>query len=1044
MNNDEYKEIPDDSYDEGMNVEPLDPNPTPGNDFDSGMDVEPLDPNPIPDDNFDSDMNVEWQLPELKEIVILEVVSNEMELEDFEPSYMIKQKLANSKKYTQSLDFAVGNYVVETIVTDQNTGFIAVPAGSTEYFAFKSGQLNGYDEYDNKIGRLLKRYTLNEGIIDTSVNEDEVLLDYRNDYEIRNGGIVLDPDIVEEYDYIYAVTYSFKSSHSIDGKLIRITRTSLEGPDQMYIGSCNGIPVVFMDGLYLEHYDDKGTVYTYENENIVFSGDNVLDNMQIMVVSFPYVNTIVDDYGVESPVEYEISSKFLRERFEVYEEPVKGAIQVVDIPIDETTISYNDVIAAAPNLKDVIDDSGKYYVLRTGTQDVVIQGKATESLFNKDKFPNPLIFYNGLAGYTYAAFISDNPEDKADVHIDYENRTLTLYDFGPIIDSNGKSSIFAVSLGANNPMYYGVLEDGVLYNENIHADTPYLVIVDGIVMSPYNEDVTVEEGKITITDATVALDSECSIVQLTDPNDESILDDTDAVMCIYDDMFTPYTIPIVDPKAMNLSNAYDDCDSAVVMCGPGVLVDREALLRDYDPNDKFVGGQIIKKRLKTTTTEELYEWRMYTHTNEYVVLDPIENAALIGDCNNMVTYHVSDGTVMLNPVHIDDQPITVYAYTYTDSVDERLLRGQRLIPIDVPKHSDDKLNIYRTNRTHLYDVGVGALSTYINGVMVHHSEENTLDAKGDLFYINHQQSSSFIPFINRYREPELDNRFASQDMYNVLMAEGFTDDCTLDTEIEVINNGVKERCLVEKFFNSEHQLEQAKLLKKYILNDMKNNNLFYIIENVEHNEMASCRREWRAPRNDNGNLPNSYTTTMRMMPGIINVYVNGVLLEKDDYAIYDNNKVMIGFDLVGGQEILPKNKGDYKYPYRVLTDEGFKFIECENNDEVLIEVRDDLTVKKRTYRIKDVSYETHSFDIEDYEYPASLSSTKDVIKIYINGVLYDGDYTNIGGVITLLECDLEEDPLYKHLRMYPSAMEEYRSKYGEYIAHEDTITFEWR
>jgi hypothetical protein len=328
--------------------------------------------------------------------------------------------------------------------------------------------------------------------------------------------------------------------------------------------------------------------------------------------------------------------------------------------------------------------------------------------------------------------------------------------------------------------------------------------------------------------------------------------------------------------------------------------------------------------------------------------------------------------------------------------------------------------------------------------MVHHSEENTLDAKGDLFYINHQQSSSFIPFINRYREPELDNRFASQDMYNVLMAEGFTDDCTLDTEIEVINNGVKERCLVGKFFNSEHQLEQAKLLKKYILNDMKNNNLFYIIENVEHNEMASCRREWRAPRNDNGNLPNSYTTTMRMMPGIINVYVNGVLLEKDDYAIYDNNKVMIGFDLVGGQEILPKNKGDYKYPYRVLTDEGFKFIECENNDEVLIEVRDDLTVKKRTYRIKDVSYETHSFDIEDYEYPASLSSTKDVIKIYINGVLYDGDYTNIGGVITLLECDLEEDPLYKHLRMYPSAMEEYRSKYGEYIAHEDTITFEWR
>jgi hypothetical protein len=28
--------------------------------------------------------------------------------------------------------------------------------------------------------------------------------------------------------------------------------------------------------------------------------------------------------------------------------------------------------------------------------------------------------------------------------------------------------------------------------------------------------------------------------------------------------------------------------------------------------------------------------------------------------------------------------------------------------------------------------------------------------------------------------------------------------------------------------------------------------------------------------------------------------------------------------------------------------------------------------------------------------------------------------------------------------MNPSAMREYEEKYGEYIKHEDTITFEWR
>ena len=218
----------------------------------------------------------------------------------------------------------------------------------------------------------------------------------------------------------------------------------------------------------------------------------------------------------------------------------------------------------------------------------------------------------------------------------------------------------------------------------------------------------------------------------------------------------------------------------------------------------------------------------------------------------------------------------------------------------------------------------------------------------------------------------------------------------------------------------------------------------YIIENTEYNEASSCRRQWVMDKNDNGNLPNSYTSSIRMMPGIINVYVNGVLLEKDDYAVFDNNKIMIGFDLVGGQEILPKNRGDYAHPYRVMTDEGFKYIECENDDEVTLEVRDDLTIKKRTYPIKDYSYETCSFDIIDYDYPTSLMYTKDIIKIYINGVLYDGNYTNSDGVITLLECDLEEDPLYKYLRMHPSAMEEYESKYGEYIKHEDTITFEWR
>lgn len=964
------------------------------------------------------------------------VVENTIRLKEFDPDTMVKVGVANRSKYNKSgMDFKVGDTVIPIAITDQNTGFINIPAGKTEYFAFKSPTFNGHDEYDNRIGRLLKRYSLKEGIKDENVGDDEVILDNRNDYEIRNGGIVLDKNIYEKYDYIYALTYDFKPNHSIDGNLIRISRDSLDGPDQMWIGPVSGIPVVFMDGLYLEHYGDKGaSIYTYENENIIFAGNDVLDNMQITVISFPQVNTYVDGYGIKYPKEYTITANSIRNRYDICEASDQGALQVVDIPLDNSTtsIAYVDVIAQTPDLKDKIDNSGNYYVRVSDTKDALVYGDAGDSLFSgPENFPNPLIFYNGLAGYTFVA---------NEVDIDYENNSITVHDFGAINDYNGLSTIFAVSLGENNYRNNGVLIDGVAYDDNIHADKQYFVIVDGIVMSPYNEDITIEEGKITITDATVALDSEYTVVGLTDMNDD-LIDDTDAIICVYDDMFAPYSIPIINPKAQNTSNAYDDCDSAVVMCGPGVLVDREALQREFDGSDTFIGGQIIKHRLKSLTGDEIYEWRRYTYSNEYEVLDPILDADTINDCEHFITYHVNDGTVLLNPVNIDDQPVTVYAYTYVDSVDEKLKRGRRLIPINV--HETGKMNTYTTNRTHLYDVGVNGLSTFVNGVMVPHVEKPTTDVKGDLFYVNEQLSGTFVPFVNRYREEQCENRYREQDMYNVLQA--INDDTVLEDEIIVLtNNNIKDHCLAMKYFNSDHQLAQAKALKKYVEENMQNNNLIYIIENVENNETVACHRHWNAPRNENGNLPNSYTTNMRLTPGIINVYVNGVLLEKSDYAVFDNNKIMIAFDLVGGQEILPIHKGDYAHPYRVIADGELKYIECENDDEVLIEVRDDLTLKKRTYPIKDVSYETYSFDILDYDYPVSLSQTKDVIKIYINGVLYDGDYTNIEGVITLLECSLEEDPLYKYLRMNPSMMKEYEEKYGEYIKHEDTITFEWR
>ena len=1082
MNEDSYQEWPPNDFDDGMNVIPEDPNPIPDDDYDSGMNVEPLDPNPIPDDDFDSgmnedsyqeipddsyddgmnvipedpnqppeddfdsDMNVDWVMPELTEIVILEVIETETELADYEMTLAIKERTANENKYNETISFKVGDLIAVLHVKDQNTYFVNVPAGKTEYYAFKSNDKYKFDSYGNKIGRLLKRYSLKEGMIDEIVGDNPEILDFRNDYEIVNGGIILDDNIGEMYDYVYAITYEFKQQHDVDGNLIRITKDSLDGPDQMWIGPCNGSPVVFMDGLYLEQRGDNGRIYKYENESIVFAGNDVLDNMQILVVSFPQINCTKDDNGVETPVEYVINEASLVDRFSVCESFEEGALQVVESPLYENQISYATLIADTPMLKDAVDVSGQYYVKRLGVRDAVVRGHDGHSLFNKDEFPNPLIFYNGLAGYTYVA---------NEVDIDYDTKTIRIYNFGEINDYNGTSSIFAVSLGENNYMGHGVLEDGILYDENVSSDKGYLVIVDGIVMSPYNEDITVEDveiedeegnkklvGKITITDATIALDSEYSIVELGEP------DSLDTIVVVYDDMFTPYTIPIVNPKAQNTRNAYDDCDSAIVMCGPGVLLDRGAVQRDFDATDTFVGGQIVRERMKTASGEELYEWRQYNFSNDYTVLDPMKEAILISDIENIITYYVNDATVMLNPAGIDDQPVTVYAYTYVDSVDEKLLKGNRIIPIDATMSAEIPAQSYTyfyTNRTHLYDTGVNSLSTYINGVMVPQLEEDTTDRKADTFYIEKQYSRMFVPFTNKYEQPVCDNRYAGENIYKVLQV--INDNSTLQDVISITDDaGFVTTSLVMKYFNSEHQLEQAKALKRYIENDMKNNTLYYLIENVENNEPVSARRHWKAPKHEESSMDNTYITTMRLTPGIMNVYVNGILLDKDDYASFGNNKIVIGFDLVGGQNGIDKAfKKDYAHPYRVLDEDGkFKYIECESDDEVLIEVRDDHSIKRRSYVIKDISYDAYTFDILDYDYPASLNNSKDLLKIYINGVIYDGNYTNMNGVITLLDCDLEEDPMYKHLKMNPSKMKEYESKYGEYIRHEDIITFEWR
>ena len=91
--------------------------------------------------------------------------------------------------------------------------------------------------------------------------------------------------------------------------------------------------------------------------------------------------------------------------------------------------------------------------------------------------------------------------------------------------------------------------------------------------------------------------------------------------------------------------------------------------------------------------------------------------------------------------------------------------------------------------------------------------------------------------------------------------------------------------------------------------------------------------------------------------------------------------------------------------------------------------------------------------MEDDGLPKSLILTQDLVKIYIDGILYKGEYSidKNNGSITLLDDHLENilniDPIAQYFDMNPEAYDDYINEYGKaYIAKPKTnrITFEWR
>ena len=264
-----------------------------------------------------------------------------------------------------------------------------------------------------------------------------------------------------------------------------------------------------------------------------------------------------------------------------------------------------------------------------------------------------------------------------------------------------------------------------------------------------------------------------------------------------------------------------------------------------------------------------------------------------------------------------------------------------------------------------------------------------------------------------------------------------------------------------KLYNSDAS-EEASNTGKFIVPTMENCNkdmfspyengeILYYIERPEKNESSSCIKEVLTAANRNIQYQNGYTTTISLMPGIVSVYLNGVRLERRDFTVIDDHTIMLHVNAVGGQRNYdPDNKETWnKYLY--FNSQGEHEITSLRDDIIVIEVRQDFNLKTQTVPVRYPGQRI--FYLEDDGLPKSLMLSQDLIKIFINGVIYDGEYTinRDNGSITLLDSELElmlnVDPIARYFETHPVEYDEYLQEYGKpYVAkpQTDKITFEWR
>ena len=469
----------------------------------------------------------------------------------------------------------------------------------------------------------------------------------------------------------------------------------------------------------------------------------------------------------------------------------------------------------------------------------------------------------------------------------------------------------------------------------------------------------------------------------------------------------------------------------------------------------------------------------------------------------IIGYYATTGSIHLigNNKEFSKCKFTYYAYNYANMIDEVTITGSKQdLPINVVYVTEKDNNVFldesllnetyngSAGRLQGWKINCASLSTYINGLICENKEINPVEGVTRHYSITHPKLK-IVQNKDYYGERNL--VYGLEQLYNIYMDKiqeykdypEFQEVSESNIKSSILNSGsintwvFDNKDTAKNYFYSELLCKEALELAIYIQEDMQQEHTSYAIEKIERDEFVAAHRDWvYLEVNRTGTHQQIYKATQDtieadflLAPGTVNIYLNGQLLAYEDYCKFDNNKIMFNVDVCGLQQLpapekmlnhLPENLSkEDRFEYELLfkkkqmirlIEDNIYYIPTDSRDTILIEKRNDMSIKSVTYDVLISSYNTFEFTKDYYDMPDSLMNTTDFVKIYINGIYYDEGYTftNAGGIkgIRLLGKDaLTIDPIYEYFLKNPEAAEEYLHENGKkYQRAVDKITFEWR